>query len=505
VLVSSDKATYAVDAETLRVVRRYPVGALTAGISGDGSTLAVEDPDGSLRLLDLPSGRVRTLAGAAAGVRRSRFIGEDATFGIGAFSPDGRRLATWDASENVIIWDVSQGVPTETFEGHAGDAGVHVFSPDGRTLYTAGDDSRVIIWDVAGDRRLGRPFRTAFVFETGEPFPPPFAISPDGRTVAVARLDGRVDLIDAETLRRTGGFEAFDGRAALAIEYARDGRALAVAGGGGGVGVWDAPSGRRVGPILRAPRGPVENNPHNVQAVAFGEGGLLAAAEVGGAVRIWDVGRRELAGPPLRLPPFVLGLAFSPDGSRLAIPFGATSAEGGDGVEVRDVGSGKRLARLPVDGEVRSVAFSPDGTLLAGGQVDGAALLWATDRWQRVGTPLTLREATALAVAFSPDGRTLATSHDDGAVVLWDVGSQQPIGSPLALSGSTFDSFTTARFTPDGSRLFAVHEDGRAFRWEVDPAAWRRHACAVAGGGLTPEQWEDVVPEQEYIEVCPSG
>jgi WD40 repeat protein len=502
-LVSSDRATYAVDAETLRVEHHYPVGALTAGITADGSTLALEDVEGSLRLLDLRSGRVRTLAGAAAGVEASRFIGEDATFGVGAFSPDGRRLATWDASENVIIWDVGEGVPIETFEGHASEAEVHVFSPDGRTLYTAGSDSRVLIWDVAGDRRLGRPFRTGFVHESGETFPPPFAISPDGRTLAVARLDGRVDLIDAETLRRTGGFRAFDGRAALAIEYAPTGETLAVAGGGGGVGVWDAGSGGRVGPLLRAPRGAVANNPHNVQAVAFGEGDRLAAAEVGGAVRVWDLGRRELAGPPLRLPRFVLDLAFSPDGSRLAIPFGAGFAEGGDGVEVRAVGSGERVARLPVDGEVRSVTFSPDGSLLAGGQVDGAALLWATDGLQRVGAPLALREAAAIGVAFSPDGRTLATSHADGAVVLWDVGSQQPIGSP-AVPGSTTDLYTTARFTPDGSRLFAVHEDGRAFRWEVDPAVWRQHACAVAGG-FTPGQWEEVVPEQDYQQVCPSG
>jgi DNA-binding SARP family transcriptional activator/WD40 repeat protein len=504
-LVSSDRKTYAVDAETLRVERHYPVGALTAGLSADGTTLAVEDPDGSLRLLDLHSGRVRTLAGAAAGVKPSRFIGEDATFGIGAFSPDGRTLATWDARENVIMWDVNEGVPTETFAGHAGDAGIHVFSPDGRTLYTGGDDSRVIIWDVAGDRRLGRPFRTGFVSKAGEPFPPPFAISPDGQTLAIARLDGRVDLIDAETLRRTGGFEAFDDRSALAIEYAPDGRALAVAGVGGGVGVWAAASGRRLGPFLRAPRGPVANNPHNVQALAFGTGDRLAAAEVGGTVRIWDVGRRQLAGPPLHLPPFVLGLAFSPDGSRLAIPFGAGFAEGGDGVEVRDVESRERLARLAVDGEVRTVAFSFDGGLLAGGQVDGAALLWATDSWQRVGAPLVLQEATALAVAFSPDGRTLATSHVDGGVVLWDVASQQPIGSPLALPGSTRDLFTTARFTPDASRLFALHEDGRAFRWEVNPDVWRQHACAIAGGGLTPDEWEEIVPEQDYIGVCRSG
>ena len=159
-VVSSDKATYVVDPLTLRVVRRYRVGALTAGISADGNTLAVEDPDGSLRALDLASGRVRTIAGAAAGVRPSRGLGENATFGIGTFSPDGRTLATWDESENVILWDVREGLPAETFEGHAGDAGLQVFSPDGRTLYTAGEDSRVIIWDATGDRTLGRPFRT---------------------------------------------------------------------------------------------------------------------------------------------------------------------------------------------------------------------------------------------------------------------------------------------------------------------------------------------------------
>jgi WD40 repeat protein/DNA-binding SARP family transcriptional activator len=504
-LVSSDRATYAVDAKTLRVVRRYPVGALTNGMSADGSALALEDVEGSLRLLDLRSGRLRTLAGAAAGVEASRLIGEDASFGIGALSSDGRTLATWDNSEKVIIWDVRAGVPTETFEGHARDAGIQVFSPDGRTLYTAGDDSRVIIWDVAGDRRLGRPFRTGFVYEGEEVFPPPFAISPDGRALAIARLDGRVDLIDAETLRRTESFEAFDGRSAVAIDYAPDGRRLAVAGVGGGVGVWDAASGRRLGPLLRAPRGPVANNPHTVQAVAFGPGGLLAAAEVGGTVRVWDVGRRELAGPPLKLPPFVLGLAFSPDGSRLAIPFGGLLAKGGNGVEVRTVESGRRVARLPVDGEVRTVAFSRDGGLLAGGQLDGTALLWATDGWQRVGAPLALREAAALAVAFSPDGRRLATSHADGAVVLWAVGSQQPIGSPIALPGSPRELYTTARFSPDGKKLFAVHEDGRAFRWEVDPAAWRQHACAVVGRGLTPEQWGEIVPEQDFIPVCPSG
>ena len=243
-----------------------------------------------------------------------------------------------------------------------------------------------------------------------------------------------MELIDAETLRRTGGFEAVPGRAATAIDYSADGRRLAVAGEGGGVGVWDVESGERVGALLHAPRGPRAANPRTVEALAFGQGDLLAAAEVGGAVRIWDVGRRELLRPPLRLPPSVYGLAFSPDGSQLAIPFGADSDKGPNGVEILDVGSGERVARLSPDGEVGSVAFSPDGSLLAGGLDDGGALLWASDGWGPVGGLLARTTASTLEVEFSPDGHTLATSHSDRSVALWDVASQEPIGPPLGKS-----------------------------------------------------------------------
>jgi DNA-binding SARP family transcriptional activator/WD40 repeat protein len=498
-IVATDEATYAIDAETLRVIRRYPVGALSAALSPDGSTLAIHAVDGGLRLLDLASGRLRTLAG-----RQDQSL---AGAPIGVFSPDGRTLSTSEDNGDVILRDARTGDAIEALAGHGDEVWSHAFSPDGHTLYTASEDGSAIAWDVAGDRRLGRPFSAGFVYESGDPFPPAFAISPDGQTLAVARLDGRVDLVDAETLRRTGRFEAFPHRAALAVEYSADGRRLAVAGAGGGVGVWDAGSGKRIAPLLRPPRGPRLANRHTVQALAFGQGNLLAAAEVGGAVRIWDVERRQLLRPPMRLAPFVLGLAFSPDGSQLAIAFGAQRADGSDGVEVRDVGTGEPLARLPSNGEVRSLAFSPDGRMLAGGEVDGSALLWATHGWRQVGRPLALRTASALGIAFSPDARTLATSHADGTVVLWDVESEEPIGSPLPGMAAAWgiDTWVTARFAPDGARLFVVSDVGRAIRWEVDPSAWRQHACTVAGGGLTPEQWEEVVPEQDYRPICPSG
>ena len=514
-LYATRDATYAIDPETLRVVRRYPVGGSSAN-SADGTTLAIGGEDGHVRLLDLASGRVQTLSG-----------GHEAPVMDEAFSPDGRRLATSAEDGSVIVWGLRKGRATETLAGlGTADASLGLqgngdgvpnlaFSPDGRTLYTESFDSTAIIWDVAGDRRLGRTFTTGLVRIPEDVWPPAFAVSPDGRTLAVARLDGRVDLIDAETLRRTRTFEALHRTPALAIEYSPDGRRLAVAGGRGLVGLFDAGSGQRVGSLLSAPsrRGPCADPRSTrlfeqgtpcfdamVQALAFSQTGLLAAAGVGGEVRIWEQGSDELIGPPLDLPPFVLGAAFSPDGSQLAVAFGTFAKGGSNGVDVRDARSGERLARLPSENEVRSVAFSPDGRLLAGGQVDGTTLLWETDGWEQMGS-LDLRAGATLGVAFSPDGHTVATSHDDGAVVLWDVDSRQPIGS---LSGPA-GHWVTARFTLDGRRLFAVYDNGTAIRWEVDPDVWRQHACTVAGGGLTSEEWEEVVPEQDYIEVCPSG
>ncbi len=167
-LYAGPETTYSIDAKTLRVLRRYPIGAYTTGISADGGTIALGGLDGSVRLLDLGSGRVRRLAQVHnAGVTSE------------AFSPDGRTLATGDEDGTVVVWDLKQekkieslnghtaeafdvksGGAIETLEGHTAAVWGSAFSPDGRTLYTTSDDSNVIIWDVAGDRGLEREFRT---------------------------------------------------------------------------------------------------------------------------------------------------------------------------------------------------------------------------------------------------------------------------------------------------------------------------------------------------------
>jgi WD40 repeat protein/DNA-binding SARP family transcriptional activator len=468
-LVSTDRGVKALDAETLRVIRRYPVRGEPAALSPDGRTLAIEPPDGGLRLLDLASGRVRTLTGAGGEAR--------------AFSPDGRTLSTAEGG-NVILWDIEEGVATETLKGHAGVADEHAFSPDGRTLYTAGNDGRVIVWDLSGKQRLIRSFTAGprfALFDT----PRGIAVSPDGGTLALTQSDGAVDLIDTRTLHRRASLRALRGFAA-AVAFSPNGRLLAVAGERGRVTLWHART--------LAPAGELRGLPADSQALAFSPDGRLLAAAVNTGrpvLRVWNVRGRE---PTASSKTLSGSLAFSPDGGLIA----AAALE--RGTEIRDARSARLVERLPTEGLSRSVAFSPDGSLLAVGQYDGVGRLYSTETWRPLGGPLEGHTQRITYVDFSPDGRTLATSSADGTVALWDVETQQPIGPPLRVEP---DTFAAVAFAPTGSHLFAASTRGDGIRFDTSPEAWRRHACTVAGGGLTPEQWEEIVPEQEYTQVCP--
>jgi WD40 repeat protein len=187
-------------------------------------------------------------------------------------------------------------------------------------------------------------------------------------------------------------------------------------------------------------------------------------------------------------------LAFSPNGRLLAAA--AISRH----VEVRDARTGRLVARLRTSDWGRSVAFSPDGALLATGHFVGTGQLWSTESWKPVGRPLEgHNERRFIWMEFTPDSTMLATAGQDGAVALWDVKTQNPIGPPLNIEP---DSFIAADLSPDGSRLYAASLTRRAVRWDIDPDVWKQHACRVAGRELTQQEWADALPGQPYRTVC---
>ena len=71
---------------------------------------------------------------------------------------------------------------------------------------------------------------------------------------------------------------------------------------------------------------------------------------------------------------------------------------------------------------VGSVAWSPDGGLLATSSRDATVRIWDSASHRHVHT-ITAHAVEVRAAAFDPDGRVLATGSDDGVVNLWQVGS----------------------------------------------------------------------------------
>jgi len=478
----TDDATWKVDAQRLRVLERYPAGDLAGAVSPDGLRFALGSGRGGVRVLDLRSRRVTQLAGRhSASVNAMRF------------TADGRTLVTSGGDGEVIAWDVAAGAIRESFSAHTGQVWGLAISSDGRTLVSAGLDGRAIVWDLAGDRRLDRRFSAGRPFRAGDgddyPVAPVFV--PGGRELALTQSDGSLDFVDTKTLRSRRRVPVMEGFAAAAA-YTPNGRTLAVAGEGGRLRLLDAHSLRPLGPDLVGLRA-------TSQALAFSPDGRLLAAgqnERGsrpGDVRVWDVRRRALL--PVRFGAHAGSLAFNHDGSQLA----AASVD--RGTLIRDVRTGRLVRRLANEDFARTVAYSPDGALLAVGLYDGKTELWATKGWKRVGRSLALHTARVLSTGFSPDGRTLVTSSAEGTVALWDVRTQKPLGTRLTLEP---DVFVSAAFAPDGTHVFAVSQAGRGVRWDVRPATWSRRACLIAGRELTRAEWREALPERSSSRICNS-
>jgi WD40 repeat protein len=195
-------------------------------------------------------------------------------------------------------------------------------------------------------------------------------------------------------------------------------------------------------------------------------------------VEVWDLstGNKLGMGTQTAHTNSIAGLAFAPDGHRLA-----TASHDGT-VKLWEVGTWRELNSLRAESisgrqaprgqsaadEFResrrfdSVAFSPDGTSLVAGLKDGTIVSWELATWReqyvRRG-----HGATVYGLAFSPDGRTLASGGWDRLVKLWDARTGREL---RALSGHG-DWVMGVEFTPDGRTLASFDSGGMLRPWHA--------------------------------------
>jgi WD40 repeat protein len=113
---------------------------------------------------------------------------------------------------------------------------------------------------------------------------------------------------------------------------------------------------------------------------------------------------------------------------------------------------------------IRSIAFSPDGSILAAGARDGSVILWSTEEERMVGQPLNGHADRVNALAFSPDGTLLAVGVNDGTIHLWNVATGEPAGTVLEQHS---DAVWGLMFHPSGDLLASGSADGRIILWSI--------------------------------------
>jgi hypothetical protein len=171
------------------------------------------------------------------------------------------------------------------------------------------------------------------------------------------------------------------------------------------VKLWDIATGR--------PPRTLEGHEYWITDVAFSpDGTRLASASLDKSVGLWDMATGRLISR-FDGESYQGTLAFSGDG-KLAI------AAPGQTIEIRNASTGRLISTFTGNtAPVAGLAFTPDGTRLASTSMDGMVKLWDTATGQEA---LVLRGHTSSVwgVAFTPDGTLLATADNDCRLNLWD-------------------------------------------------------------------------------------
>lgn len=448
-----------IDWQTRKVLRDFPGEWRHVVISPDGGTIALAALRGGLQLVDIATGHVRHIATPApvwalsfdstgsrlaAGSRRAAIIWKlddddspaplliphDLTVWTTAFSPDGKRFLTSSSDRRVRIWNMDQPAAAPlTLSGHRGEVWCAAFSPDGKSVIAGGKDGDVLRWPLdtkdTAEPTLGHDHPNAPFF------------SPDGRKlVTYHRERSHIhDLFSGEHTHLPSGI--------MALGFSADGRSLLVVDGKSRTG--HATTSEPANISLNS--GTVFSKPA-ARIRATTDGRWIIRIETDGRILLLDPSDGHTAhqfnGPTPGMRHFIAG---SPDSHLFAI--------GGDGeksVILHNIHTGT-TTRLPSPSLAYyyvCAAFSPDGRLLAAGDLSGPIRIWETASGRLVATLPGHPEETS-AVAFSPDGRTLASMGFHQDLKLWQTATWRELHSV-----NLPEAAHHLVFSPGGKRLLAT-------------------------------------------------
>jgi WD40 repeat protein len=385
---------------------------LSTAFSPDGKTIATGSRDGTVKLWDVVSGALLRTLQMEAAYADSMFV---------LFTPDGETLLTTEP-EGLRIWDVSSGSLIWALRIN------HIyeiqFLPDNKTIMIMGEE--LSLWDIQTGKRLlvigGYQLQLTSV-----------ALAPDGKTVLTGNYDGTARLWDLRTgkIIHIFGTPEEHYNAILSTALSSDGKFAAMGFYDGVVTVWNLQSGMELYTI---------SLDSQVSKIAYAPDGETFLTATLTAVQLWDASSGKL------LATFdANNAAFTPDGKMI---IGLKNTPTSVKIQLWDAESQILLHISPEYEQITSVSYTPDGSAVLIGHVDGTADLYDlhSDKLLQEFPGNTLHTNVVSAMTYSPDGQTILTASWDGSAKLWD----SQTGVLLRTVGTTSGGIA---FSPDSKTV----------------------------------------------------
>lgn len=263
----------------------------------------------------------------------------------------------------------------------------------------------------------------------------------------------------------------FTGSVVLSVATSLDGTRILsnTAPSGQSVGIWDSDSGN---PLELETTGNHEDS-DVITSVAFSrDGSYIASGSRNQLTSVCQVGAAQKPEHALRFQDH-----FGPVNAVALSPNNMWVASGSDDCSVRVWPLSQSITDMPRDTSsemswhwqhtrsVRSVAFSPDSTLLASGSSDCNICVMDTQTGHLVVRPITGHTDSVASVAFSPNGRFIVSGSSDCTIRIWDVSNKfTPHRDPIL--GHT-KSINSVMFSPNSTLIVSGSSDLTIRVWDV--------------------------------------